>query len=149
MIQLQLHGKPVPWSASEKGRYCFYDPKGKEKEYARWQIKAQYRDRPIGGHVALDFIFFIPIPKGTSKAKRAQMLDGRILPTSPDTTNMQKLYEDCLQGIVIENDRFTNRVTSQRKYAEEPGVLIQVRRWEEVNATYKFEQERDYAVSER
>ena len=100
MIQLQIDCVPLPWSASKKGKYGFYDEKSKHKEFVRWQLKGQYRDTPISGSVSLEFIFFLPIPKSSSKAMRKQMLDRRVLPTTPDTTNMQKLYEDCLQDIV-------------------------------------------------
>jgi Holliday junction resolvase RusA-like endonuclease len=131
MIQIQIDCDPTPWSAPQKGKHCFYDKKAKEKEFTRWQIKGQYRDKPIQGYISLDFIFHIPIPKATSKAKRRQMLERRILPTTPDTTNMQKLYEDCLQGIVIENDRFSNKISSVRYYSEHPGVTVTIRTWEE------------------
>ena len=131
MIQLHLHCDPTSWTPSRIGKSFRYDPKAKQKELARWQIKGQYRDNPIPGHVALQFIFYIPIPKSASKAKRTQMLRGQILPTSPDTTNMQKLYEDCLQGIVIENDRYASDVRSTRRYSENPGVYIGVIPWEE------------------
>lgn len=131
MILLELHCKPEPWSAARSGKHGFYDIKSKAKQYARWQIKSQYREEPIPGPVSIDFIFHIPIPKSTSKAKRTQMLRRKILPQSPDTTNLQKLYEDCLQGLVIENDRFSNRVCSIRYYSEKPGITIKVCTWDE------------------
>jgi len=131
MILIELTGKPTPWSAPQQGLRGFYDKKSKDKEFVRWQIKSQYRGTPIQGFVAIDFKFFIPIPKNTSKAQERQMLLGQILPTTPDTTNMQKLYEDCLQGIVIENDRYANRVASMRVYSDKPGVMIMVRPWAE------------------
>lgn len=131
MIHLQIDCDPVPWSAPTKGKNCFYDKKFKEKEFAKWQLKSQYRDAPISGYVSIEFIFNIPIPKSTTKPMRREMLNRRILPTTPDTTNMQKLYEDCLQGIVIENDRLSNKITSVRYYSEKPGVIVIIRRWEE------------------
>jgi Holliday junction resolvase RusA-like endonuclease len=41
---------------------------------------------------------------------------------------MQKLYEDCLQGIVIDNDRYSSEITSRRYYSEKPGVCIRVKK---------------------
>jgi len=141
MIHIQIDCDPTPWSAAIKGKHGFYDKKSKEKEFARWQIKSQYRDAPLAGYVALDFIFYIPIPKSTSKAMRREMLERRVLPTCPDTTNLQKLYEDCLQGIVIENDRFSNKISSVRYYSEKPGVSICVRSWnEEMHRGYETPQ---------
>jgi Holliday junction resolvase RusA-like endonuclease len=141
MIHLQIDCDPVPWSAATKGKHGFYDKKSKEKEFARWQLKSQYRDVPIPGYVSIEFIFNIPIPKSASKALRREMLNHRVLPTTPDTTNMQKLYEDCLQGIVIDNDRLCNKITSIRYYSEKPGVLITVRSWnEELNRGHEIPQ---------
>lgn len=126
MIQLELHGKPISWRASQhKGKF-HYDPKQKEKEQAKWQIRAQYRDKPIEGFVNLEFIFFFPIPKSTSRIKRRQMLAGIIPPSSCDTTNCQKFYEDCLKGIVISDDRYSKKITSDKRYSENPGVSIRV-----------------------
>lgn len=141
MIQLELTGKPVSWSAPTKGKNGFYDKKSAIKEQARWQIKAQYREKPLEGFVAVDFVFFVPIPKGTSKALKSQMLRRMVLPTSPDSTNLQKLYEDCLEGIVIENDRYVNRVSSVRYFSESPGVLISVRKWDELTGNPNFIQQ--------
>lgn len=54
------------------------------------------------------------------------MLDGKIFPTRCDCTNLQKLYEDCLKGIVIKDDRQVIVVTSYKCYGEEEGVDITV-----------------------
>lgn len=131
MFQFRIDCDPLPWSAAQKGKHGFYDKKSKHKEFVRWQLKGQYRDMPLLGTVSLEFIFFIRIPKNASKALRKEMLNRRVLPTSPDTTNMQKLYEDCLQGIIIDNDRYANKITSVRYYSENPGVTIVVRPWNE------------------
>jgi Holliday junction resolvase RusA-like endonuclease len=138
MIRLNIDCQPVSWSAAQKGKFGFFDKKSRDKEFARWQLKSQYRDEPIKGHVSLDFVFFMQIPKSTSKAMKRSMLNRVVLPTSPDVTNMVKLYEDCLQGIVIENDRFVSRVTASRYYSEKPGVEIGVRQWnEEIYRVYE------------
>lgn len=139
MIHLHVDCTPVSWSAPLKGANGFYDKKSKIKEHVKWQLKGQYREKPLEGHVSVDFVFFVPIPKATSKAMRKQMLDRRVLPTTPDTTNMQKLYEDCLQGIVIENDRYVSKISSTRYYSEKPGVWLVVRKWdEEINRPHEM-----------
>lgn len=128
MIQLHIDCEPKSWSAALKGKNGFYDKKSKHKEFVRWQIKSQYREKPIMGHVCLDLIFFVPIPQKISRAKYRQMVDRLILPTTPDTTNMQKLYEDCLQGTVIDNDRYVSEIHSRRFYSEKPGVTIRIKK---------------------
>jgi len=131
MIELRLDCDPTPWVAPTKGRNGFYDKKSKEKEFIRWQIKSQYKGPLLNCFVALEFIFLIPLQKNISKRDLKRKIDREILPTSPDTTNMQKLYEDCLQGIVIENDRLSYKITSSRYYSERPGVEIKVHPWPE------------------
>jgi Holliday junction resolvase RusA-like endonuclease len=131
MIEIRLDCEPTPWSAPIKGRHTFYDKKSKEKEFAKWQIKSQYKGPLLNCFVAIDFVFHIPIPINTSIKGVKDRLDRKILPTCPDTTNMQKLYEDCLQGIVIENDRLSYKITSSRYYSNRPGVEIKVYPWPE------------------
>jgi Holliday junction resolvase RusA-like endonuclease len=127
MIQLEVYGKPEPWAAPKRCKTHSYDPKAKQKEAARWQIKAQYDDQPYAGAVHLDFTFYFPIPKGTSAVRRRQMLNHILLPTvKPDTTNMQKFYEDCLKGIVIEDDKTATDISSKKRYSEKPRTLIRV-----------------------
>lgn len=127
MIQIELYGKPVSWTPSRSCGSHYYNPRAEDKEVARWQIRAQYRDEPILGPVHLDFVFFIPIPKNTSYVRRRQMLAHILLPeVTPDTTNMQKFYEDCLKGIVIGDDRSATDISSKKRYSEKPGVLIRV-----------------------
>jgi len=132
MIQLYLECDPKPWSAPQKSGRRFFDIKSKDKELARWQIRQQYRGDPMTCKVMVEFEFYLRIPKGTSKKKLQEMRAGIIRPTFPDCTNMQKLYEDCLQKIIIDNDRQVDRISSIRFYSERPGVAIRVYPWEEL-----------------
>jgi Holliday junction resolvase RusA-like endonuclease len=143
MIQLEIDCDPLPWSAPKKGKNGFFDIKYEHKNFARWQLKSQFRDQPLLGKISLEFEFHMKIPKATPKSTRRQMLDRRIRPTSPDCTNMQKLYEDCLQGIVIENDRQVDKISSIRYYSEHPRVVIRVKRWEEEVGYYTKEVKND------
>ncbi len=127
MIQIELYGNPVPWAAPRLSKKGSYDVKASDKETARWQIRSQHRDNPLPGAIFLDFTFFLPIPSNTSKAKKNQMLSHKILPmVRPDLTNFQKLYEDCLKGIVISDDNVVTDVCARKRYSEKPRVLIKV-----------------------
>jgi len=127
MIQIELDGAPTPWAAPLRNGNKTYDPKSKEKDWAKWQIKSQYREELIGGPVHVDFTFYLPIPKRTSGIRRRQMLNHIILPTTkPDTTNLQKLYEDCLKGIVLTDDNLVTDISSRKRYSEKPGLLIRI-----------------------
>lgn len=127
MLQFEIYGSLVPYAAHRNNGRFQYDPKSKEKEQIRWQIKAQHRGEPIDGAPILDFTFYFAIPKATSKIRRRQMLAGLIVPTvAPDCSNLIKLYEDCLKGIVIQDDRFVSEIVARRRFAEAPSVLIRV-----------------------
>ena len=54
------------------------------------------------------------------------MLEGKIIPTCKDVTNCQKFYEDCLKGIVIEDDRNVQMIVSRKFYGEIAQVRIRV-----------------------
>jgi Holliday junction resolvase RusA-like endonuclease len=128
MILLQVDGIPVPWAAHQGfGRRAF-NPRMKERMQAQWQIKAQYNQKqPLCGPLWAEFIFHIPIPKATSKAKRIQMLAGMIFPyTRPDRTNYLKFIEDCLNGIVISDDAQIVAGPVTKIYSETPKTIIKL-----------------------
>lgn len=127
MIQIEIYGKPVPWAAPRKGGNHFYSPRHEDKKFAQWQIKSQYREEIFGGPVYLDFLFLLPIPKGTSSIKRKQMLAGLIHHMKkPDVSNLTKFYEDCLKGIIISDDNQVVGASHWKQYSENPGVLIRI-----------------------
>lgn len=127
MIYLELFGDLVPYAPPRRCGRVYFDPKSKEKDQLRWQIKAQYREQPISGAYILDFTFLFPIPKDTSKVRRKQMLMGVMVPiVKPDCSNLLKTYEDCLKGIVIEDDRQVCEVNVRKRYSEKPGAIIRI-----------------------
>lgn len=126
-IEITLDLDPVPWAAPKLGRYGYaYDIREKDKRVARYLIGQQYKQAPITETVILAFVFFFSIPKSASKSKKEKMLSGEIIPTRCDCTNLQKLYEDCLKGIVIKDDRNVVYVSSYKLYAEKGRVQIKV-----------------------
>lgn len=127
-LTLEIMHDPVPWSTHRGIGKRSYNPRFKEKEFYQWQIRAHYnRKTPITGPVRLQFTFHMPIPKNTSRARRAQMLNGLIHHISrPDCTNLQKFSEDCLKGIVIEDDSQVVEVESSKIYSERPRTVIEV-----------------------
>lgn len=132
MIQLEIYGDLTPWAAPRKHGPRYYDPNSKRKDQIKWQIKAQYRGELLAGATILEFTFFLPIPKSTSKIKRKQMLNGVIAPTvHPDCSNLIKCYEDCLKGIVIEDDRIVCDIIAKRRYADTASVLIRIFSYQE------------------
>lgn len=70
---------------------------------------------------------FFPIPKSTSKKKREQMRDLRILHTKrPDVDNIVKAVLDALNGVAYYDDSQVAEVLISKAYAEVPKVMIEL-----------------------
>lgn len=126
MIELIIPLPPVPWQASIKGKNTFYDPKEKEKRCVRFYLREQYEGDPIRDFTVLYFEFYFKIPKYITKKKLALINDGYLFPTRSDCTNLQKLYEDCLKGIVIKDDRQVVKIYSEKFYGFQEKTVIRV-----------------------
>jgi Holliday junction resolvase RusA-like endonuclease len=129
MISIELYGDPVPQARPRivRGGRHSYDPKAKIKEGYKWQIKSQYREEVLLPPLCADLIFFMPIPKSTSKLKRRQMLNGTIPHMKkPDLDNMIKFVFDCMNGLVFQDDSQISELRAKKIYSESPGTLIRL-----------------------
>ncbi len=129
MITLEIEGPPTPWAAHQGYGRRAYNPKTKEKQYCQWQIKAQYNQKtPIPGPVILFVAFHLPIPKGTSKVRTKQMLNGIMHHIKkPDVDNLNKFICDCLKTIVFEDDSQIFEIHSKKIFSETPKTVIQIK----------------------
>jgi Holliday junction resolvase RusA-like endonuclease len=123
-VELTIPLDPIPWAAPRLSKNRCYDPREADKRAVRFHLRDQYDDEPYEHYVAILFFFAFKPPASTSLKKRCQMLSGEIRPTKCDCTNLQKLYEDCLKGIVIKDDRQVCVVSSYKCYEETPSVQI-------------------------
>lgn len=125
MIHIHIPFDPVPWTAPRiYGPRLVYDPREKDKRAIRQYIRHEYNGSPLQGYVGLEFTFNFKVPKSYSKTNHRLAIAGDIIPTKCDCTNLQKLYEDCLKKIVIEDDRKVFFVLSRKRYAEKGSVNI-------------------------
>lgn len=136
MIEINIPLPPVPWAPSRITKYNTYDPKAAEKRAARFSIQRQYDSWPLHEYVVLEFLFSFKPPASTSKKRKIQMLNGEIIPTRCDCTNLQKLYEDCLKNIVIRDDRNVAKIISEKIYAEKDNINIKIYELQEYNANH-------------
>lgn len=126
MIEIKIPLPPAPWQSAKKSGNFFYDPKEAEKRVVKYLIASQYKNEMILEYTVLDILCCFKPPPSASKKKRVQMLAGEIIPTRSDCTNLQKLYEDCLKKIVIDDDRKVAQITSKKIYAEKDEVIIKI-----------------------
>lgn len=139
MKTIYLDHYPVPWAAARVGKKGAFNPKGKEKIFTQWMIKNQHREEVLPGFYVLDFLFIFPIPRSASKAQKEKMMRREIIPTCSDCTNLQKFYEDCLKKIVIKDDRYVAKISSEKIYGEKKGIIIKIFTLEEyrkINENY-------------
>ena len=71
----------------------------------RWQVRPFAPKEPLEGPIYLGLIFYLPIPKSTSKARKDQMKRRILLPTGkPDADNLAYLVTNALKTIVYRDD---------------------------------------------
>jgi Holliday junction resolvase RusA-like endonuclease len=107
-------GDAVPWKAPEvklRGKFRIgIMPKraSEQKGYMKFiAAQAWEGQEPMEGPVKLEINIYKGIPKSYSKKKRDQLLNGNrnLCSATPDVTNVVKLVEDAIKGIIIKDDR--------------------------------------------
>lgn len=80
----------------------------------------------LGGvEVVLDIA--VPVPASWSKKKQRAALAGEVRPTGkPDIDNTCKAIFDGINQVVWKDDSQVVAVTARKRYAETPGVVVQV-----------------------
>jgi Holliday junction resolvase RusA-like endonuclease len=127
MIELVIEGPPTVWKAPYVGTRGAFSPKHHVKNIYRDILRAAYKGHLITDPVRCDCYFYMPIPKSASKKMRQKMIDGEIRPTAGgDLTNLRKFIEDCLQEIVIDNDRQIVEGDTEKWFSDNPRSVLQI-----------------------
>lgn len=127
MISIIIPGSPLPWKAAYVGSRGAYSPRYATSLEIKKVIRSLYDGPILDEAMIVDLIFYVAIPKATSKKKRLLMISGMERPEgTPDRINMGKYYEDLLQGIVIRNDSKIVGGRVDKYYSEEPRTQIQI-----------------------
>lgn len=68
-----------------------------------------------------------PVPKRATKADKAAMKNGEILPTrKPDVDNILKVVLDALNGVAYKDDSCVAGVSGQKLYGDNPELQISI-----------------------
>lgn len=111
-----------------------YDPKkvAAFKRQLGMLAKQKMLDRglePYDGPLEVRMEFYRPVQASLSKKERARRLSGVHRPTvKPDLSNYVKATEDALNGILWVDDSLIVTETSEKFYAEQPHLTVEVRR---------------------
>ena len=138
---LVYHTDPLP---KERPRTKVVTPKGK-KPFAQIytpKTTAEYEKKiadawktkngliPYEGAVIVRIVLGLPVPKSVSKKRRADMLAGKIRPTSkPDVDNLGKSVLDALNGLAYKDDGQITSLHVRKIYMDPPKVMIKVAEW--------------------
>jgi Holliday junction resolvase RusA-like endonuclease len=77
--------------------------------------------------VSVNVTAVYPIPKSATKATRAAIEQGNILPKKkPDIDNVLKIVLDSMNGIAYKDDSQVVMVTGRKLYGEEPKLIIEI-----------------------
>lgn len=129
MITLEIYGTPIsqqrPRFSKKTGR-CF-DSQAAIKEGVKWQIKSQYREKPLSIPLFMNAIFFMPIAKSHSALKKKQMANGLLGHIQrPDLDNLVKFILDCLNNLVIEDDSLICEMKAKKVYSTQPSTIVRL-----------------------
>lgn len=123
----EINCLPRPWTAPKFGRRVTYSTHAKYKKYIKALIRAHYRGPYITSQCLCDLFFIMPIPKYAPKYVKAKMLAGITRPaTTPDRTNLAKITEDAMEGIILSNDKLIVGGFVDEFYAETPKIIIRM-----------------------
>lgn len=126
MIRVHLDIEPVSWSAPRRIKYRMYDPRHAHKTIVRRLLRTQYKGKPLQGYTMVFFLFTFAKPKNGANILKKHKNEELVFPTKKDTTNLQKLYEDCLNKLIIDDDRKVVTIVSNKVWGETDSVTITV-----------------------
>ena len=138
-VKFTIHGVPVgkgrPRFTSYNGRVNAITPT-KTVNYENL-VKLSYSigvgQQVLNGAIKAKIMAFFPIPKSTSKKKRAIMeAETTPHPHKPDADNVIKAILDALNGIAYHDDSQVVSVTLEKFYSENPRAEVTLTEIEEV-----------------
>lgn len=100
-----------------------------ERTIAAWYRRAHGAFRwPVEAFLEVEVVAYLPIPKSATKAQRAGMEAGTILPSrKPDVDNVVKVVLDALNGVAYKDDARVYRALVTKYYGTDPRLEIRMK----------------------
>lgn len=76
-----------------------------------------------GNTLSVSCMFYLPIPKGTSK-KKTTLMEDTWQDKKPDLDNLIKMILDRCTGILFEDDNNISRIEAVKKYSQQPRIKL-------------------------
>jgi len=147
-IHFEVLGNPQAQKRHRTGKWGRYDPSAGDKADFLAMCRDNAPEKPIEGAVILYLVFWMPIPKSSSKRLREQVacIDSvdylpidipqhiRNNPTlfsilhikRPDESNFQKMVEDAMDKIFWNDDSQVQIGGAFKLYSQKPRTEIEV-----------------------
>ena len=134
MIELKIPGPPMGKQRPIVTRRGAFTPK-KTVNYENY-VKELYiinKFPKLEGYISMSVKAYYPIPKSTSKKKKAQMLQGIVLPDKkPDVDNVLKGICDALNTIAYDDDKQIIHMDIEKYYSTEPRTEVTLKEREDI-----------------
>lgn len=119
------------------GRPNVYDPRKKEKDafkrFLRAYISKNYEGYQFPRNPKISFYFYCSIPISMSKKLRWYAERGLLRKrTRPDADNYVKLYLDCMNEILLEDDSHASIGDADKFFHAEPKTVIYIDECDEI-----------------
>jgi len=128
-------GIPTAWARAGRGHGTIYTaPKHRAAmaEVVLFARRAMAGKPLMVGPLEMVVTFVFPWPKSTS-AKRRLMPEYELKDTKPDSSNLLKLIEDALEGIVYMNDSQISDHHVKKRYGSRPEMRVEISTLRPVN----------------
>jgi Holliday junction resolvase RusA-like endonuclease len=141
-IFFRIDIEPDSWKAPKYNGKVAYDVMHNYKNAVKLLMKKAYTGDIIYTPVEVEFKFYFEIlKKKRTGDKKDYLYLENFMPCvhKKDCTNMQKLFEDCLQRIVLLNDKQVIKISSHKLWAETSYVEIRIRKCFEGDVQTEYE----------
>lgn len=142
VIEGEPIGKARPRFMQRGGHVITYDPQQETKAWIKFELEQQLKkaldsnDKSIvmqasnltrGKAYIVQMTFYIKVPESWPESRRNEALWG-IEPCicKPDLDNMEKFYLDCCSNSLFPDDKQVFLLTSTKKYANKPKIVIDI-----------------------
>lgn len=136
-VSIIIPGEPISqgrmrFVARRGGIPIVFDPNSKEKSQLKRQFEyALKKDHPnytYPQNPIVTFLFFMPIPQSLNKSEKEKASKGYLRQQKkPDIDNLIKFYLDCMNEIVIDDDRKVALGSAFKVYHTNPRTQIVIK----------------------
>lgn len=129
VVEGTVKGKSRPRLSTNTGRIYTPKPTKNYEELIAWCYRTQGGRNFLDQPVKVEIIIERQIPKGASKADRAEMMAGIQLQLyKPDCDNVGKVVLDALNGVAYNDDQQVVELNIVKRWAKQGRLLFNVER---------------------